>query len=243
MKRLDHLYDRRPEAEETRHQQLYGRRSSEELRALLHKYRELGIPVELLLDPERVATSRVLYELSLKGTPAGRARMAPEVRRLRTAMKAATPLLEFMTKNEWYFGTLSRDVQARLYAYQQIELGLFSAPSEHPGRRVRDPWLKHMVLEIAVRMRQRGVPVKRIIREIVQALGLAGHGDLATYDQVRHIIREARRTDPEFAARFQPRGRIPKKYRTYCSCFAPPLFSGSVPLMGHRGSSRRRSLE
>ncbi len=215
MKRLDHFYDRRPEAQETRHQQLYGRRSREELLAILHKYAELGIPVEWLTDPERLAIGRFLYELSLKRTSAGRARMAPAVRRLRKAMKAATPLLEFMTKNEWYFGTLSRDVQAHLAAYLQIELGFSSAPSEHPGRRVRDPWLKHLVLDTAVRMRQRGVPVKRIIRELVQALWLAGHADLVTHDQVRHIIREALRTDPEFAARFQPQGgRIPKKYRT-----------------------------
>jgi len=214
MKRLDQLYDRRPEAEETRHQQLYGRRSIEELRALLRKYTELGIPEELLSDPELMATDRIMYELSLKQTPAGRARMAPEVRRLRKAMKAATPILEFMTKNEWFFGTLSRDVQARLTGYLQTELGISSAPSEHPRRRVRDPWLQHWVLLIAVQMRQRGVSVKRIIRELVQALCLAGHADLVTHDQVRHIIREALRTDPEFAARFQPQGgRIPKKYR------------------------------
>jgi hypothetical protein len=214
MKRLDHLYDRSPEAYETRHQQLYGRRSREELRALLHKYVELGIPEELLSDPDLLATDRVIYESSLRRTPAGRARVAPEVRRLRKAMKAAAPIFAFMEENEYFFGTLSRDVQARLTAYLQTELGIPSAPSEHPGRRVRDPWLKHMVLDTAVRMRQRGVSVKRIIRELVQALCLAGHADLVTHDQVRHIIREARRKDPQFAARFRPKGgRIPKKHR------------------------------
>jgi hypothetical protein len=206
MKRLDQIYDRSPEAEATRHQQLFGRRSIEELRALLRKYIELGIPEELLLLPELMATDRIMYESSLMQTPAGRARMAPEVRRLRKAMTAAAPLLTFMMENECFFGTLPRDVQARLTAYLQTELGISSAPSEHPRHRVRDPWLKHLVLYIAVEMRQRGVAVKRIIREIVQALSLAGHADLVTLDRVRHIIREARRTDSGFAARFQPKG-------------------------------------
>jgi hypothetical protein len=120
-----------------------------------------------------------------------------------------------MKEKDYFFGSLSTEVQTRLTAYQKTELAISALPSVHAGHRVRDPWLKHWVLDIAVKMRQHGVSVKRIIREIVQVLSLAGHAELVTEDQVRHIIREARRKDLEFAALFQPQGRrtAPKSRR------------------------------
>jgi hypothetical protein len=88
MKRLDQLLDQTPAGFAKRYQALNAL-STEEFRELLYKYKKLGIPYEFLAIPWLLESDRASYEFFLRQTPAGRARVAPEARRLKKVMKAA----------------------------------------------------------------------------------------------------------------------------------------------------------
>jgi hypothetical protein len=179
--------------------------SPKQIDAVLNELKKQSIPFDFIAFPDLIDRERDAYELHLAGAHANR----PTLHRLGAILKAAGPLFILLRSEQDFFGSLADDLEQQLGEYRK-QLFIQQRP-KLPRHRPGDPWLRDWILFAARYMRKRHVPLKRIIRRIAAIFDIIGHGDLATPEKIRHIIRSARKTDPTFAALFAPGGgRTPR---------------------------------
>lgn len=91
---------------------------------------------------------------------------------------------------ELFFGDLGEQIERSVQNYVDALRGP-ALPAHHPG----EPWLRKRVLVLARLLPARKESRKRTRRAIEKTFKLAGHGDVATAEKIRHYIREERRRD------------------------------------------------
>ena len=152
----------------------------------------------------------VLLLVALDGSGAGRrifegqlqARIdrftVEETRDAKSALKRAAPLLRLLKTartddGELCFDDLGEQVERSVRTYIET-LRRPTLPAHRPG----EPWLTKGVLRLARPLRASGRSWRETIRALHRIFTLAGHDDIVTSEQIRHIIRTERRRDPTF---------------------------------------------
>jgi hypothetical protein len=171
-------------------------------------------------DPERwekelewwsaLGINTVLLRVALDGSGVGRriyegqlrARIdrftVEETRDAKSALKRAAPLLRLLKtaktdEGELCFDDLGEQVERSVQTYIET-LRRPTLPAHRPG----EPWLTKGVLRLARPLRASGRSWRETIRALHQVFTLAGHDDIVTSEQIRHIIRKERRRDSTF---------------------------------------------
>jgi hypothetical protein len=155
-----------------------------------------GIDVKALLEIlHRASIERSLWEMRLKAPDGDDTQQT--IGRAKRALRSAAPLIDFL-KTEWlaggrkpYIGLLiGEEIERTVQNYiDHLTANRPRRPAHSPG----DPWLKKLVLRLVELLRMREQSVKGSIRAVHRLLKLAGHGDRATAEKIRHFIREERR--------------------------------------------------
>jgi len=159
-------------------------------------WRGVGINTGLLLVAlEGSGVGRRIYEDQLQ------ARIDrstdEEIRHAKSALKRAAPLLGLLKtamtdERELLFGDLGEQVERSVQTY--IATRRPTLPAHRPG----EPWLTKGVLRLARPLLASGRSWGGTIRALHRIFKLAGHGDIVTAEQIRHIIRKERRRDSTF---------------------------------------------
>jgi hypothetical protein len=162
---------------------------------------DLGINTMLLitlLAGARAARNQFEEQLEARRDPL----TTRKVNRARRALKRAEPLIcLFKTESaldgssELFFGDLGEQIERSVQNYVEA-VRTPALPAHHPG----EPWLRKKVLLLTRLLRARDQSWKQAARTIHALFDLAGHGDVATAEKIRHYIREARKRDPKFGA-------------------------------------------
>jgi hypothetical protein len=122
-------------------------------------------------------------------------------------LKSAKPLIcLFKTESalegppDLFFGDLGEQIERSVENYAEALRGQAlrapALPAHHPG----EPWLRKKVLLLTRLLRARDQSWKQAARAIHALFDLAGHGDVATAEKIRHYIRDERKRDPKFGA-------------------------------------------
>jgi hypothetical protein len=171
-------------------------------------------------DPERwekelewwrgLGINTVMLQVALSGSGVGRriyehqlqARIdrftVEEIRHARSALKRAAPLLSLLKtaktdEGELCFDDLGEQVERSVQTYIETRRRP-TLPAHRPG----EPWLTKGALRLARPLRASGRSWKETYRALHRIFTLAGHGDIVTEEQLRHIIRKERRRDSTF---------------------------------------------
>ena len=161
-------------------------------------WRDGGIDTGLLLVAlESLGVGRRIYENQLQ------ARMDrstdEEIRDAKSALRRATLLLGLLKttttdEGELFFGDLGEQIERSVQTYIETRRPML------PAHRPDEPWLTTGVLRLARPLRASGRSWKETYRALHRIFTLAGHGDIVTAEQVRHIIRKERRRDSTFGS-------------------------------------------
>jgi hypothetical protein len=164
----------------------------------LRWWRDIGINTAILrVVLANAGSERNEYEEKLRARVDSLTRW--QIRRAKHALKRAQPLMQLLRTTpaldgplDLFFGDLADQIERAVKKYIDTR-----RPSLDPHR-PRDPWLRKIVLLLAQVLGACEHARERIPRKIYEILTLAGHGDLVTLNQIRHIIREARERNPQF---------------------------------------------
>ena len=161
-------------------------------------WRDGGIDTVLVLFAlESLGVERRIYEKQLQ------ARIDrstdEEIRDAKSALKAATPLLGLLKtattdEGELFFGDLGEQVERSVQMYIETRRPML------PAHRPDEPWLTKGVLRLARPLRASGRSWRETIRGLHRIFTLAGHDDIVTAEQIRHIIRKERGRDSTFGS-------------------------------------------
>jgi len=159
----------------------------------------LGINTWLLLRfLEGTRVARSLFEEELEARVDSLTTW--NIRRARSALKRADPLIRLLKTEvaldgppDLFFGDLGEQIERSVNNYIAVLRGP-ALPAHHPG----EPWLREKVLLLARLLLACNQSWKTTVRAIHELFELAGHGDVATVEKIRHYIRAERRRDPKF---------------------------------------------
>jgi hypothetical protein len=129
---------------------------------------------------------------------------ARDIRAAKRALRAAAPLMDLLKRelaadpvgpDDLFFGDLGERVERAVHDY----IGHVDARRPKvPAHRPADPWLRKAVVRLAHPLLANGQSRRRSIAQTHSVLVLAGHGDVATFDKVRWIVRDAPKHSPSF---------------------------------------------
>jgi len=165
----------------------------------LASWRAIGVDTRVLLTLlEGARVERYQYEGQLEARADSLTKW--KIGRAESARKKAGPLIHLL-KTEWaldgppdlFFGDLGEQVESAVQRYIET-LGPPPAARGAPG----DPWLRKTALVLARVLRARRQPWRRTVQAIERLLKLAGHGNIATVEKIRHYVRAERRRNPKF---------------------------------------------
>ncbi len=175
------------------------RRDPEAWEKALGWWCDLGINTWLLLTLlDGTRAERSLFEEQLEARKDSLTTW--KIRQAKSAQKRAEPLIRLF-KTEWaldgppdlFFGDLGEQIECAVQNYVDALRGP-ALPAHHPG----EPWLREKVLLLAQLLLACNQSWKATVRAIHELFELAGHGDVATAEKIRHYIRAERRRDPKF---------------------------------------------
>lgn len=190
MKRLAETFDP--------HEHLNPMRASEGWTKAIARWEDLGI------DPQGMGMFlmgggflRVAYEEGLRTAHEREAH-----KQIASIPRGAGALVRFLQRERATFGDLGEQLETALHRYR----GASAAHEQRlrlPRHRPGEPWLTALVRGLVPHLRTFGLSWSRVVGLIYDGLVVAGHGDVATLEKVRHMVRLERRRTPAFGASTQ----------------------------------------